>query len=290
MEKLTLLLDGDVFAFQAAILSQTAIQWDDEVCTLQGNFAEAKTRFDDRIQWITEKLKADSLIIALSDLGSGYFRRSILPSYKQNRASTMKPIMLRTMREYIIENYNTKLKPELEGDDVLGILSTHPTLVPGRKWIVSEDKDMKTLPGTFARIDRKNHAVEIMKIDESEADFWFMYQTLVGDTSDGYKGCPKVGPVKAAKILNDLAPEIAEKYSVSLPVARWCAVVDTYLKAGLTEDDALIQARVARILRHTDYDFKTKQPILWTPPVLPQKGTNAEDKTTPAVSGNAATT
>jgi hypothetical protein len=29
---------------------------------------------------------------------------------------------------------------------------------------------------------------------------------------------------------------------------------------------ALVWARVARIRRHTDYNFKTKEPILWTPP------------------------
>ena len=30
--------------------------------------------------------------------------------------------------------------------------------------------------------------------------------------------------------------------------------------------DALVQARVARILRNTDFNFKTKEPTLWTPP------------------------
>ncbi len=30
-------------------------------------------------------------------------------------------------------------------------------------------------------------------------------------------------------------------------------------------EDALQTARVARILRHTDYNFKTKEPILWQP-------------------------
>jgi DNA polymerase-1 len=42
--------------------------------------------------------------------------------------------------------------------------------------------------------------------------------------------------------------------------------VEAYAKKNLTADDALVQARVARILRHTDYNFKTKEPILWTPP------------------------
>jgi len=41
--------------------------------------------------------------------------------------------------------------------------------------------------------------------------------------------------------------------------------VAAFESRGLTEEDALIQARVARILRADDYDFKESQPILWSP-------------------------
>ena len=41
--------------------------------------------------------------------------------------------------------------------------------------------------------------------------------------------------------------------------------MEAFEKKGLTEDDALLQARVARILRASDYDFKKKEPIMWTP-------------------------
>ena len=34
---------------------------------------------------------------------------------------------------------------------------------------------------------------------------------------------------------------------------------------GLTEEDALLNARLARILTDEDYDSKEKQPKLWTP-------------------------
>ena len=37
------------------------------------------------------------------------------------------------------------------------------------------------------------------------------------------------------------------------------------MKKGLSEEEALIQARVARILRASDYDFKARQPIPWKP-------------------------
>jgi DNA polymerase-1 len=72
-----------------------------------------------------------------------------------------------------------------------------------------------------------------------------MYQTLVGDTSDGYPGCPGIGPVKAEKVLG-MPP-------------NWQDVVGAYRAAKLTEADALVQARVARILRYGE------TPGTWTP-------------------------
>ena len=59
----------------------------------------------------------------------------------------------------------------------------------------------------------------------------------------------------------------------SLNSRRWYEVVRAFADAGtkknplnLTESDALIQARVSRILRHGEYDFDTKQVTLWEPP------------------------
>jgi DNA polymerase-1 len=40
-------------------------------------------------------------------------------------------------------------------------------------------------------------------------------------------------------------------------------------KHGLSEEYMLRQARLARILRASDYDFKRKEPILWLPPRNP---------------------
>ena len=46
----------------------------------------------------------------------------------------------------------------------------------------------------------------------------------------------------------------------------WDAVVEAFtFKAGLTEADALKQARLARILRWSDWNSETKTPILWSP-------------------------
>ena len=49
------------------------------------------------------------------------------------------------------------------------------------------------------------------------------------------------------------------------PRPHWGAVEQAFIKAGLTKDDALTQARLARILRWSDWDAEKGEPILWKP-------------------------
>jgi len=46
----------------------------------------------------------------------------------------------------------------------------------------------------------------------------------------------------------------------------WAGVCRAYGAKGLTETDAVIQARMARVLRAEDWDFQKKAPRLWCPP------------------------
>ena len=91
-----------------------------------------------------------------------------------------------------------------------------------------------------------------------------MMQTLMGDSTDGYKGCPNIGPAKARKLLD-------EPGTFSLE-GMWDIVVGTYERAsikgeslGLGEADALVQAQVARICRSNNYNFDTKEVLPWLP-------------------------
>ena len=76
-------------------------------------------------------------------------------------------------------------------------------------------------------------------------------QTLTGDPTDGYKGCPTIGAKRAEAILG------------SRPA--WSLVEAAFIKQGLTREDALLQARMARILRWSDWDQEKREPILWEP-------------------------
>lgn len=260
MDRVTLLVDGDIVAYEASSAIEQEINWGDDLWTLHSNLDDAKRLVENRLLGWQELFGAE-IVIAFSD--SANFRKDIYPAYKGNRKDKRKPLAYKPLKEWMEGVWESYQRPGLEGDDVLGILSTHPKAIPGQKIIVSIDKDMKTIPGYVWNPDKDEQPVFI---DEHEADYWFFYQTLTGDTTDGYPGLPGCGPKGAEQVLlkADTSTRLAE---ISLSSWRWQHVVGAYEKKGLTEADTLVQARCARILRHTDYDYTKKEVKLWSPTV-----------------------
>ena len=244
-----LLIDADVLAYEAASACEKAVEYEPGYWTWYCDFNEVVDTFDASVAKIKETLKGDEVKLCLTD-SEGNFRKRILPTYKGKRSSIKKPLVLKPFKEFLIEKRGAYFRPGLEGDDCLGILATWPKL-EGEKIIVSVDKDMKSVPGKIARWPSK----AITTVTREEADRFHLFQTLTGDQTDGYSGCPGIGPKKAEGILNAVPVEEA-----------WPLVVTAFNKAGLSEEEALVQARVARILRAEDYDFQRKEPILWQPP------------------------
>lgn len=248
------LIDADVNCFQAAVVSEKATNWGDGMWTLHADEGVAERAFQDSIARIVDAVGADKLILALSD--DVNWRKEVLPTYKANREDKRAPMLRRHMVQFAKDNYETFQRPTLEGDDVLGILLTRPSkddLV-----VCSIDKDMKTLPGKHFNFGKN----ESFFVSEDEANYWHLYQTLVGDATDNYSGCPGIGPVAATKVLSPFM-SMHGKFDY---LGAWEAVLAQYEKKGLGVEEALTQARVARICRVQDYNFKTKKVILWTPP------------------------
>lgn len=237
----TLLFDGDMVVFQITIGHEQEIQWDDEVHTLHSRFSDCTDTFNEYMQNIMEELNAGHCVFTFS--GTNNFRKEVLPTYKSNRKKVRKPLAYKRMREHIEENYSSVCFDNLEADDVLGILATNG--VHKNPIIVSDDKDLLSIPGRTYRLG------ELHEINKDEAYKNFLMQALTGDVTDGYKGCPGIGPKKAETILQP---------------CEWHRVLSTYQCAGLTEDEALAQARVARILQASDWDDKKESVILWQPP------------------------
>lgn len=240
------LLDGDIIAYRAACSGQEEdpfgqpgdMDYDPKKAT---DTASAIIR-----SWI-KGAKAERAIVAFS--GPDCFRYHIYPKYKHTRKGE-KPALYAQVVSFIERSWKCIRKDHLEADDTIGILASKD---PSKYVAVSIDKDFDTIPG---RIFNPDKDALPRTIRPQMADRSWLMQALTGDTVDGYPGCPKVGPVNAKRILDGAG--------MKLP-AMWAAVVEAFESKGLTEDDALVQARVARILRHTDFDFDTREIILWHP-------------------------
>jgi len=239
----TLLIDGDIIAYQIAFRTEEAIRWDNDIWTLHSDEKDCIKYIEDWFSTLITDTQCENVIVAFSDKEN--FRKEILKDYKANRQDQRKPLTLKFCRDYISKKFKTYVKPTLEADDVLGILGTSK-LIKGTKIIVSTDKDLDQITGLHYNPVKK----EFYKISKKEADYNFYFQTLKGDSTDNYKGAPTYGDVKASRVL------AASKN-------HWDTVVKCFEEQGLTKKDALIQARVARILRNTDYNFKKEQPKLW---------------------------
>lgn len=272
----TILLDADIVAYQIASTSETKVDWGDGEVQQFGDDPELiESRLDQNIGDTKRKLRADEVIVCLTDAVN--FRHSVLPSYKGNRKDLIKPLHLAYAKEYMERTQRTYKKPGLEADDVMGILATHPKIIQGKKVIVSIDKDMKQIPGWLYNPNKMTKPTMVTK---EEGDRFHLFQTLTGDTVDGYYGCPDVGKVTAEELLESPYLEVPYEYEFKrgprkgLTETRWektptdsiwKAIVSQYEKKGLTEADALVQARVAKICQWQDYDYTNNEVILWTP-------------------------
>ena len=246
MSKTTLLIDADVLAFEASVIAECSVEWKDELWTVHADMALAKARVVNRVEEFKEKLKSDNVVMCLSDRAN--FRRKLYPEYKSNRSKSRLPIILRQVKQWIIEELGGVMWANLEADDVISILATDKAM-DEETIIVSIDKDFKGVPGIYFDYNKG----EYHQPSEEEADNFHLIQTITGDATDGFKGVPKIGPVTAKKLLDK------EGYT-------WDTVVKAYEKAGLTEQDALMNAWMARLLRADNYCFRTNTiKRLWTP-------------------------
>lgn len=245
----TMLVDGDILAFMCSVQMEEPIKWDDDTWTLHASESKSIDRLADTLTYYAEILLCRNIVIALSSKTN--FRKKISPLYKYNRKNQRKPLTYSVCKEWLRKNYETHEYPYLEGDDTLGLLATSD-MVKGDKVILTKDKDLKTIPSTIWFMQGNDYT----EINEDDADYYHMMQTLTGDTTDGYSGCPSVGKVTAEKIL---APLKGNKE------AMWDAVVKRFKMNKLDKKYALLQARLARITRSGEYNFDRKRPILWQP-------------------------
>jgi DNA polymerase-1 len=238
-------VDGDVVIFRAAQNAETVCDWGDDLWSIAADLHEGQGHYNCALATIAADLgvSRDDVVICVSCNGPT-FRHELHPEYKANRTAR-KPLIFRALRDWSVEQGALRWD-RLEADDVLGILGTRdPSSI-----IVTIDKDLKSVPGNHWNPDKKE--LGVVEVSQEDADFFFLSQAIAGDSTDNYKGVPGMGMVRAARLL--------EKEG-----AAWETGVSAYEKAGLPESEALLNARMARILRDTDWDAEQNTVNLWSP-------------------------
>lgn len=237
----TLLVDMDFFCYRAAQAAEEELEFDSDLTVIVGSFKIGQRIVKQNLKELRERFETEELILFWTDKKN--FRKDIDPTYKGNRTKR-KPAGYMKLKQWCMSTWKSVLKPCLEADDALGIVATKGDLT--NFVLISPDKDMEQIP---CRIYNLKH--EFTQTPE-DAEKKLYQQCLQGDATDGYRGCPGVGPKRADLILDD-------------PSSYWASTVDAFIAAGLTEHDALRNLRLARILQHTDWDAEKQEPILFTP-------------------------
>jgi DNA polymerase-1 len=244
---LTLLIDGDQILYQCCAAVEHEVRWDDCNHVLYSNADEADTLVQHKIKEIIRETGATKYYLCFS--GPNNFRKQLYPDYKKGR--TRKPLCYGYLKDKLFVTDPCLQFDQLEADDVMGIWQTKGFAISPYEdtMIVSDDKDMLTVPGLHYR--SKN----VLFVSPDTAYRNFMTQVLTGDTADGYPGCRGIGKVKAQRILDNCGDR----------QSMWVSVVMAYEDSDLTEDDALVQARLARILQYGDWDEERQEVKLWKP-------------------------
>ena len=237
-----LLIDSDFLAYKAAQACEIGIDFGEDVIIAQSQFSEVLRVFHNELNKVTKAMMDDDFILYFSSTEN--FRKKIYPDYKGHRMKR-KPLGYKRLVNYCRENHNFKLIEGLEADDTIGIEATRHA--DSSNIIVSPDKDLKQIPSVLW-----NLTDDVVEITKEEGDRWHLVQSLSGDPTDGYSGCPGIGVKRATELLDKNKNQ-------------WEAVCKAYRDRGLSDDDALLNARLAKILRNENYDHDRNQPILWNP-------------------------
>lgn len=275
MSKTVLILDGDPYAWRAAVKAEKCTDWGDGIHTAYTDIEAAVASARSLIDSLAAKFKAQ-VVFCWSD-PNGYFRND-LGDYKTERKLSIRPLALTAIKEELAAHYESYMKPRLEGDDIIGILMTEPNFKKGyRKIAVSIDKDLKTIPGEYLNPDKDDKPTYI---SPEEATLNFLSQVIGGDVTDGFTGAKGFSPASALKLLKDRKKVELYEHTLTRGPRKgetetrkrevpcgdlWEIVLSCFESCGLGPEVALFNARMARILWAEDWNNDKKEVILWTP-------------------------
>lgn len=236
-----LLIDADIMYHRAAFSVEDKFDFGHMESHVTDD-QQVLSLFDRLLRGVLHKLESNRFLLCWSY--DKNFRYDLYDDYKANRGSVRRPVCSQEVKKILMASYPSIAVDGLEADDLMGLHSGRSTI------IVSDDKDLLTVPGAHYRPRRPEDGV--FSVSEYAADYYWLTQVLTGDRTDNYKGIPGIGPKKAEKILKEGG-------------VSWRTILKAYEDATLPAAEALMNARLARILRPGEYNWSTKKPILWEP-------------------------
>ena len=187
-----LLIDSDFLAYKAAQACEIGIDFGNDVVISQSQFSDVLRVFENELGKVTKAMMNDDFVLYFSSTNN--FRKKIFPDYKGHRMKR-KPLGYRRLINHCKENYKFCILPTLEADDAIGIDATR--FADPENIVVSPDKDMKQIPSNLW-----NLSDDVVEITVEDGDRWHLIQTLSGDPTDGYSGCPGIGVKRATELLD----------------------------------------------------------------------------------------
>ena len=235
-----LLIDADFTVYKCCAAAETEIDFGDDVIVVTSKFSEAYACVMREIKKIQRHFGSfDDIILFFSSPDN--FRKKIQGDYKGHR-NRKKPCAYKRVINKLKTEFEVITMPTLEADDAMGIYATK---YPGNI-IVSPDKDMRQIPGMLYNFE------ESTLIKPEEGAKWHLVQSAAGDNTDGYSGIPGIGIKRATQMFEEKG-------------WSWKTLREAFKEKGLSEDVALMNARLAKILTTDDYDHEKGEPVLWSP-------------------------
>lgn len=156
---------------------------------------EALTSLDGRILEMLNQSEADKYA-GFMTIGKCFrYKEAKTRKYKGNRKHGDKPIIFYALKQYLLQHWKFEYVSELEADDLVAVYSSEDTI------ICSPDKDvLYQVPGRHYNY----RTAEFIFTTPADATLFLWKQMLMGDSTDGIPGIPKVGEKTAAAWLNDV--------------------------------------------------------------------------------------
>lgn len=193
--------------------------------------------------FVTDLIVSDALIEVmdfeyhLTGKDNYRFDYAVTAPYKGNRKNSRKPQHLQALRDHLVSTWGAVVSDGQEADDAMSI---RQYAEGDNSIIISLDKDLDMVPGWHYNFVKQHKYY----VDRDQGLYNFYKQILTGDDVDNIKGCYRIGPKKAEKILEECKTELE----------MWEACVEAHESYDRALEDAILLW------------MRSKEGEIWQPP------------------------